>query len=286
MRAQTSDAQPIAAPSRGATSPLAPGAHFSVPLGVAIGLAVFTAAALAGTILQPSLDIPLVQTINTLSAHSVLPDRLARALTVNQLPQGILLMALLWYLWFATEDVVQRGQLAAGVAASACAGVASRALQLLLPTHLRPLHTTNLGFVLPAGVDPHALSHFNAFPSDHGAVFFGLAFVVWRARPRLGAVAFLCATVVDAARVYEGYHWPSDIVGAFGLALLVTSLFRADWIQAQASRVAAWEPAHRPLFYLLAFLVTYQIATLFDDAREIGHEFAYMMLHHDPFAVR
>ena len=115
-------------------------------------------------------------------------------------------------------------------------------------------------------------------------MFFGLAFVVWRARPRLGAVAFLCATVVDAARVYEGYHWPSDIV-APRQARPVTSLFRADWIQAQASRVTAWEPAHRPLFCLLAFLVTPDR----DFVRrrcEIGHEFAYMMLHHDPFAVR
>jgi hypothetical protein len=31
------------------------------------------------------------------------------------------------------------------------------------------------------------------------------------------------------------------------------------------------------------FVLTYQIATLFDDIREIGRGFASVFLHHDPF---
>jgi undecaprenyl-diphosphatase len=257
-----------------------------VALGVAGGLAIFTAAVLVATLAQQVLEVPLVEAINALSRHAVLLDQFARMLTVNQLPQGVLLIGLLWYLWFDAADIRGRGRLVAGLAAAACAGFASRIMQLALPTHLRPLHTSLLSFQPPIGVDPQTLNHFNAFPSDHAAVFFSLAFVAWRARPLLGSVAFICAGLVDLARVYEGYHWPSDVVGALGLSLLVTSLFRAGWLRKQGDRVAAWEPAHRPSFYLLAFLVTYQVATLFDDARQIGQGLAYVVLHQDRFAAK
>jgi undecaprenyl-diphosphatase len=249
-------------------------------------LAVFTAAALVATMGQQIVEVPLIEAINTLAGHAILLDRLVRALTANHLPQGVVLIALFWYLWFTTEDVRFRGRLIVGIVAAACAGITSRVLQLVLPTHLRPLHTSLLTFVPPAGVDPLALNHYNAFPSDHAAVYFSLAFVAWQARRPFGIAAFACALLVDLARVYEGYHWPSDVAGAFGLALLVTSLFGNSWAQVPGQRLVAWATEHRPLFYLLAFLLTYQVATLFDDARQIGHELAYAMLHHDPFAAR
>jgi hypothetical protein len=34
---------------------------------------------------------------------------------------------------------------------------------------------------------------------------------------------------------------------------------------------------------MFAFLASYQIATLFDDIRQIGRGFASVVLHHDPF---
>jgi len=283
---QMPDARPISTASASESARLAEGRHASVSSGVATGLAVFTAAALVATLGQEVLEVPLVEATNALARHAILLDRLVRALTANHLPQGVLLIALFWYLWFTTEDVRFRGRLLVGIVAAACAGITSRALQLVLPTHLRPLHASLLTFVPPTGVDPQALNHYSAFPSDHAAVYFNLAFVAWQARPRLGVAAFACAILVDIARVYEGYHWPSDVAGAFGLALLVTSLFRNPWVQAQGDRLVAWESAHRPMFYLLAFLVTYQVATLFDDARQIGHELAYAVLHHDPFVAR
>jgi hypothetical protein len=33
----------------------------------------------------------------------------------------------------------------------------------------------------------------------------------------------------------------------------------------------------------LTFVITYQVATLFDDVRQIGRGFASVLLHHDPF---
>jgi undecaprenyl-diphosphatase len=127
------------------------------------------------------------------------------------------------------------------------------------------------------------LNHFDAFPSDHGAVLFGLDFVIYRLRPKLGVAAVVWATMVNVGRIYEGYHYPSDVVGSIGLALIVVSMFDNRWFAYLAQRLLVLERTWRPTFYLLAFLVTYQIATLFDDVREIGRGFAHVVLHHEPF---
>jgi hypothetical protein len=47
--------------------------------------------------------------------------------------------------------------------------------------------------------------------------------------------------------------------------------------------VLVFEQRQRPVFYMLAILTTYQIASLFDDLREIGSLLARAVLHHDPF---
>jgi undecaprenyl-diphosphatase len=206
------------------------------------------------------------------------------ALTTRDLLQGVIFVSLLWCLWFSTAEIANRARLLTGTVAAACSGIVSRVLQLVLPTHLRPLHTQALGFVLPVGVTPDALNHFNSFPSDHGAVFFALSFVIYRERRALGLAAFAWATVLDVARIYEGYHFPSDIVGSIGLALIMVSLFDSHRIHQMACRAIAWEHVRRAPFYLLAFLLTYQIATLFDDVREIGRGFASAAFHRDMFS--
>jgi hypothetical protein len=47
--------------------------------------------------------------------------------------------------------------------------------------------------------------------------------------------------------------------------------------------VLVFEQTRRPEFYAMAFVITYQVATLFDDVRQIGRGFASVLLHHDPF---
>jgi undecaprenyl-diphosphatase len=251
--------------------------------GIAAGLAIFMAAALVATLRHQSWDFAVIKAANSIAGHSLLLDRVAQALTVSQLLQGVALVAVLWYLWFTTNDVDIRARLLGGIVAAASAGFLSRVLQLVLPTHPRPLHTEALGFVIPAGVAPETLNHFNSFPSDHGAVFFGLAIVIWSNHPQLGLAAFAWATIVDFARVYEGYHYPSDIIGSIGLGLLAVSLFRNPTVHRLACRVVAVEPIHRSWFYVTAFLLTYQVATLFDDVRLIGRGLFSAVLQHDPF---
>ena len=246
------------------------------------GLAVLLllGSALIATYRQEAWEYPIIHGFNAFAHRSAALDRTMHALTTRELLQGVPFIALIWFLWFSTEDTATRSRLLVGTLAAALAGAVSRLLQLILPTHLRPLHQSPLDFVLPFGVDPEELNHFNAFPSDHGAVFFALCAVIWQVRPALGGAAFVWAVIVDFARVYEGFHFPSDLVGAIGLGLLVLSLSQTALTWRSTGRVIAFEQTRRPWFYMLAFLVTFQVATLFEDVRGLGRGFAAIVLHH------
>jgi undecaprenyl-diphosphatase len=255
----------------------------SIPAGVVIGAAVFTSCGLVAALRQQAWEFPVIHAFNAVAGRSQPLDRGIHTLTSRDLLQGAVFVALIWYLWFDTADVGVRARLLTGTFAATLGGMLSRLLQIVLSTHLRPLHTPSLGSVMPMGVEPDTLNHFDAFPSDHGAVLFGLAIVIYRLRPQLGGPAIVWATIVSASRIYEGYHYPSDVVGSIGLALIVVSMFDNRWFAYLAQRLLVLEQTWRPMFYLLAFLVTYQIATLFDDVREIGRGFAQVVLHHEPF---
>ncbi len=114
-------------------------------------------------------------------------------------------------------------------------------------------------------------------------MFFALCAVIWRERPQLGIAAFVWAAIIDLARVYEGYHFPSDVIGSIALGLLVLYLSQALHGTRPVSRVLVWAQHRAAWFYLAAFVMTYQIATLFDDVREIGRGMSAVLLHHDVF---
>jgi len=176
---------------------------------IIIGLSCLVISAAAASIEQERLDYPLTLFINR-AANSVFLADITQALQINTF-MGVVPLAAIWLIWFDVPNAASRASIVAGVIGASVAAICSRGAQLILPTHLRPLHDSALAFVAPHGVDPTVLNHWNSFPSDTGSLIFGLAMVIAITRPTLGIAAFVWAALCASSL---GLHYPSDVIGA------------------------------------------------------------------------
>jgi undecaprenyl-diphosphatase len=147
----------------------------------------------------------------------------------------------------------------------------ARLLSLLVPFRARPLLNPALHFRLPYGVSEATLRGWSSFPSDHAAVFFAVATCIYFVSRSAGIVA-LCHSffVVCLTRVYMGLHYPTDILAGACIGVGIGCLFKNRAIQgAVASKIMPWLKNHPDGFYGLLFLLTFQIAVVFDPIREI-----------------
>jgi undecaprenyl-diphosphatase len=139
---------------------------------------------------------------------------------------------------------------------------------MMVVTHPRPFVDPRLHFLPPYSLSKTAGYGFSSFPSDHGAVFFGVAIVVLLANRRAGTLALGVATISCFARIYLGLHFPSDIVGSAGLGILLVCGVYGLRKSAAIQRLIS-EPQYKPLFYAIAFYFSYGVADLFVDFRDM-----------------
>src|SRR5215469_3287311 len=95
------------------------------------------------------IDCRIVGYLNSSAGRSQLLDLTMHSAATLVLQQGAVFISLIWCLWFARPDITSRACLLAGILTAAVAGMTSRALQLVVPSHPRSLHTPQLDFVLP-----------------------------------------------------------------------------------------------------------------------------------------
>lgn len=60
----------------------------------------------------------------------------------------------------------------------------------------------------------------NSFPSDHTTLSFTAALLVLPFSPILGAISLVLAGLVAVARVLALLHWPVDVLGGIGIAVI------------------------------------------------------------------
>ena len=166
-----------------------------------------------------SLEAEIVTWVNQGVGRSYLLDRAAYLLVSDYfLP---LLMAL-WGvgLWFHGRDAAARGANQRGVLAAAISlGFANLAV-LLLNQHFfrdRPFVDLDLANLLYAPTD-------SGFPANPSAVAFAFAVGVCLKNRRAAAPLLFVAALWSLSRIYNGLHYPSDVLGGALIGVLVACL--------------------------------------------------------------
>jgi undecaprenyl-diphosphatase len=191
------------------------------------------------------------------------------ALATSSYLHGFALTAILVWLWFREDESQEniRKRLMAAWCGTLLATVVARAISLMLPFRIRPLHNADLHFVVPDGVDPNTLVGWSSFPSDTAAVLYALAFGVLTVRRRLGVIMLLYVTCCAAfPRIYTGLHYPSDILGAAVIA--ACCIWACHGFRESVGNLGLKCLRLYPgPFYGFGFFLAAEIATLFEALR-------------------
>lgn len=220
--------------------------------------------------LSRHMDEYVTLAINRLASHNGVINHAFYIASEATLVTGGFLVALVWYCWFQDNAKAARERLLLGFGAVLAVAVLSRLLQISLPMRARPLHDLAIGFQPLAGIDTELANHWGSFPSDHAALFFALVAVVWQRSRWLGLLALLSALYGVLPRIYFGLHYLSDVMAGAAFAVAFVLLFERFGPRTLAQRGIGWELRWPGLFYGAAFLVSFEVAVLFEDIRQIG----------------
>lgn len=195
---------------------------------------------------------------------------------IDTLKLGIPVLLCFW-VWVRpagySADPVRVLRQVAGVLLAMAVG---RGAQILLPDRPRPMQAAQ-DFPFPDLGHLPFLDDGSSMPSDHAALAFSLAAVVWAGSRRLGVVAFFWAAFgVCLPRLYLGYHHLSDLVA--GAAIGVSMVRFALWvplpfgIEQALEKGARWVDARAPgLATVGLFLIAFECLTLFESSRKIAN---------------
>lgn len=218
-------------------------------------------------------DLGVLHAFNSLSGNPLVDHAIELICTSNFI-KGAVPLAIYWYFWFDGSRRLQdtRAVLLKGIAAALLAVLVARLIAHSLPVRVRPFADAASGFRPLFGGTPRGgdFVDWSSFPSDTAAFEFALAWSLLRISKISGWFLLLFGGIVGCfTRIYLGVHYPSDIiVGAaigVGVAALVQKL---EFAPLSRSRLLRSYYAH-PLFYAMAFLVTYEFADVFDDLRAL-----------------
>ena len=227
--------------------------------------------------MQPILfDKALLQFFSSFAAnHSHINDFVI-LLSDNDLLKGGVLVTLCWFLWFSDAGnslilKLNRKGVFNTILYAFVALFITRVAVHIFPFRPRPFLNTDLGLFVFPNLNILAFSRESSFPSDHATLFMSMSYGIWKTNKKVGLVAILYAIIfILIPRMYLGLHYPSDIlIGSLIGIICVEIGFRFNFAKSIESYLFAFEEKAPQYFYPILFILSYQIADLFEDSRNI-----------------
>jgi undecaprenyl-diphosphatase len=220
-----------------------------------------------------TFDLNVLTYVNQFSQHSRTLDNLIVFLTNSNLLKGGVLVTIIWWAWFKSDERQSNNREHITLTLLSCfiGMFLARVMALTLPFRARPLHVQGLVFLLPYGVKPTTLEGWSSFPSDHAVLFFALSTGLLFISRKAGAFALAyTALFIAFPRIYLGLHYPTDIIAGAVIGITIALLGNIYLVRSKHLKsIANWSYSKPEFFYPVFFLLTYQIANMFKDIRSI-----------------
>ena len=221
-----------------------------------------------------SIDLSIYRFLSGFAGNWIL-DRLVSQEESNSLLKGGVFFATYWYLWFriGPDREGRRRSIIAIAIGAILAIIVARTISFLAPFRLRPIYDPMLTHPLYSIPVTGNLENWSAFPSDTAAYFCALAFgLVYLLRRLAIPIMLYTAGWVCLPRMYLGIHYASDIVVGIVIGITMARLsLRSDLLQSIVARRFLAATETRPeWFYAIAFLISFEMATVFAGSRTAG----------------
>lgn len=228
-----------------------------------------------------TVDTLIISYFNSYAHISQHFDFLIWEISENHFLKGAIPISLLWFFWFNYTKgnnepglPLIRKKVMLTLLSCLAAIFIGRFLALTLPFRPRPIQNIGLHFVIPYGLGYRSFGGMSSFPSDHATFMFSLATGIWLIAKKIGAATvFYVILVVLLPRIYLGLHYPTDIFAGAVIGILITLiLHKNNTINTLVvTPLIAWSEKYPALFYMLFFLTTFEMASIFDDIRILYH---------------
>ena len=218
-------------------------------------------------------DNRIIQFTNQFVHKSVIFDEAIVFLSDCMVLKGGVMMTGIWWIWFKEKKTQRnsREHIISTLVGSFVAMFIVRILATKIPFRARPILNPENHLISAYSFEKLDFNFLSSFPSDHATLFFALSAGLFYSSRKLGIFALVYTSLFIAfPRIYLGLHYPTDILAGATIGVVSVVVFNSKHFKDNiSSKLLDMSMRKEHYFYPLFFLLTYQIADMFNSTRNL-----------------